>query len=438
MKMKKIITGVLVCSCLSLGFTEGNCSNTSGQRLFYDFFLFAIGAYSSVKVDDAGTESAYIIGIGPNGTIYRSSGADTIYFTPRSSGTNQRLNSVSIYPGGNRALVVGNNGAITRSLDRCETWGVRPQVTTSNLNAVCFGFGGFDFAVGDSGTILRGANFGANWTVFPSGTTRKLNAVSSHSNNIEYLLAVGDKGAIVRSTNFGLSWVNASMPDTTINFYCINPALSGSNEISNFFVAGSSGRIYKSTNFGANWVLKNSGTTNTLRSIYFTSDDSGAVTGDNGTVKMTTNGGDSWFTDTYFSNVTGSVKSCIPFSFLPMKFIALSDSNTLYIASEDSIISVIGINNISLEVPNEFSLSQNYPNPFNPKTNINLDLIKSGFVKLVIYDVSGKEVETLVSQELKAGTYKIDWDGSKHSSGIYFYKIFTDDFVQTKKMVLVK
>jgi hypothetical protein len=98
----------------------------------------------------------------------------------------------------------------------------------------------------------------------------------------------------------------------------------------------------------------------------------------------------------------------------------------------------IGITPISNEVPAGFSLSQNYPNPFNPATNIEFAIPKSAFVKLTVYDMLGREVEILANKELKAGTYKADWDASAHPSGVYFYKLAADNFIETKKMILVK
>jgi hypothetical protein len=98
----------------------------------------------------------------------------------------------------------------------------------------------------------------------------------------------------------------------------------------------------------------------------------------------------------------------------------------------------IGIHQISSGVPKGFSLSQNYPNPFNPITNIEFDVHKPGLVKLVVFDVLGREVETIVSKDLKAGTYKADWNASGYSSGVYFYKLVSHGFTETKKMILVK
>lgn len=98
----------------------------------------------------------------------------------------------------------------------------------------------------------------------------------------------------------------------------------------------------------------------------------------------------------------------------------------------------IGISTISSEIPDNFSLSQNYPNPFNPTTNIKFAIPKSGFVKLTVFDMLGREVETLVNENLNAGTYNADWNASKFSSGVYFYMIETEGFTETKKMILTK
>lgn len=99
---------------------------------------------------------------------------------------------------------------------------------------------------------------------------------------------------------------------------------------------------------------------------------------------------------------------------------------------------VIGIQNISNEVPAKFTLGQNYPNPFNPVTNIEFSLPKGSFAKLVVYDITGREVTTLVNKQLSAGTYKVDFDASHLATGAYFYRLEADDFTEIKKMILVK
>ncbi len=99
---------------------------------------------------------------------------------------------------------------------------------------------------------------------------------------------------------------------------------------------------------------------------------------------------------------------------------------------------VTGINQTGTEIPDKFSLSQNYPNPFNPSTNIKFQIPKSGFVKLIIFDVLGKEVQIIVNQQLSPGSYEADFDGRSLPSGVYYYKLEAGDFTETKKMVLIK
>jgi len=103
-----------------------------------------------------------------------------------------------------------------------------------------------------------------------------------------------------------------------------------------------------------------------------------------------------------------------------------------------SIVSTVGINSNGNEVPNVYSLSQNYPNPFNPVTNIKFAIPNGGLVKLVVYDIMGREVGTLVNQSMNAGSYTVDFDASSLSSGVYFYTITSGDFKDTKKMMLIK
>jgi hypothetical protein len=107
---------------------------------------------------------------------------------------------------------------------------------------------------------------------------------------------------------------------------------------------------------------------------------------------------------------------------------------------------IVGVERNENGLPIDFSLSQNYPNPFNPVTKIKfaiptpLNPPEGGTqeVRLVIYDVLGRNVATLVNEGLKPGTYEAEWDGTNYSSGVYFYTLITGDFIETKKMVLVK
>ena len=98
----------------------------------------------------------------------------------------------------------------------------------------------------------------------------------------------------------------------------------------------------------------------------------------------------------------------------------------------------IGIQQISSNIPAEFSLNQNYPNPFNPTTVITFDIPEDGVVALKVFDVTGREVASLLNKRLSAGSYKITFDGSKLGSGVYFYQLQSGGVIKTKKMILIK
>jgi hypothetical protein len=118
----------------------------------------------------------------------------------------------------------------------------------------------------------------------------------------------------------------------------------------------------------------------------------------------------------------------------------------------------IGINKISDEIPVKYELHQNYPNPFNPLTKIKFDIpsnlsfpnaspLERGFrgvfignplISVIVYDILGKEVATLVNEQLKPGSYEVEWDASQFPSGIYFCRLETTDYTGVKRMALVK
>ncbi len=127
------------------------------------------------------------------------------------------------------------------------------------------------------------------------------------------------------------------------------------------------------------------------------------------------------------------------------KYPSIDNTGNVYLVSErQSGVMItkygipIGIQNINSEIPGKFSLSQNYPNPFNPATNIKLQIPESGLVRLVVFDVTGREVAELVNETLNAGEYKVDFNASGLTSGVYFYRLQTKSFTEVKKMTLIK
>ncbi|MFQ5798927.1 MAG: T9SS type A sorting domain-containing protein, partial [Bacteroidota bacterium] len=106
--------------------------------------------------------------------------------------------------------------------------------------------------------------------------------------------------------------------------------------------------------------------------------------------------------------------------------------------SNEVAITLTGIVARGAEMPTEYALHQNDPNPFNPFTTIQFDLSRPGKVTLTVFGTMGEEVETLVNQELSAGRYRVTWPATNVASGVYFYRLQAGEFVETKKMIILR
>ena len=107
-------------------------------------------------------------------------------------------------------------------------------------------------------------------------------------------------------------------------------------------------------------------------------------------------------------------------------------------ASGGSAGNIVSLGTTSSEIPGAFELSQNYPNPFNPSTSIQFKVKSSKYVELKVFDINGREVAALVNNELQPGTYEYTFDGSGLSSGMYLYRLRTENFSETRRMILIK
>lgn len=240
-------------------------------------------------------------------------------------------------------------------------------------------------------TVAKTINGGTNWlTLYTETGPLESNIMyDTYFTSLDTGYIIGKSGtAIYRSFNGGINWQETSIVNDSLNdLYFLNSRTG--------WAVSEKGFVYKTINSGSIWTNTSTPTSGNLVAIRFINSETGWAVGANGTIIKTTNGG------------------------------------------------VSAVNILSNETPKEYSLSQNYPNPFNPQTKIKFDIPanvkgQTSIVKLIIYDLLGREVATLVNEELRPGTYEADWDGSNYSSGVYFYKIISSDFVETKKMVLMK
>ena len=261
--------------------------------------------------------------------------------------------------------------------------------------------------------------------------TRYDNALWSEPNSLICLNAetwlVADKGyGIIKTTSGGANWEHIYSSNMQgVSMYFLNSTTG--------FLVDYYAKVFKTTNAGNNWFKIDSiANVNNFNdaNITFTDNSTGYIASENYVYK-TTNGGYNWSRLLVRTNYWGYSSYFI-------------NSNTGFVGGQSGFIyrtttgGTIGVNNISTEVPSKYSLSQNYPNPFNPITNVKFSIVNAGDVKIVVYDIQGREVQTLVNERLKPGTFEVKFDGSMLTSGVYFYKMVTEGYSETKKMLLIK
>lgn len=321
---------------------------------------------------------------------------------------------------------------------------------------------------GAAGTqVFRTTNGGTNWTQVFVQAGGFINAFyfKDANNGIMQGDAVGGRFSLWKTTNAGVTWDSTNLRLTSTEAGWTN-ALCGIGDV--VWFGTNSTKVYKSTNFGQTWT--SSATTGEANgySIWFSDANNGLMGG--ATLQGTTNGGTSWAPVTipgtgniqtvtsigstwyagrglivYKSTNNGGAWTTerteaagTQYHMLPSR----TGSPYLYSVRSNGSVSKFGgpFTGISpvTTVADNYSLSQNYPNPFNPTTNIKFAIPQSGLVTLKIYNMLGKEVSTLVSSNLSAGTYSYDFNASNLASGVYFYKLETANFSEVKKMSLIK
>ena len=241
--------------------------------------------------------------------------------------------------------------------------------------------------------------------------------------NGQYIFAATQNGNYYVSTDNGVNWElkNSGLPNVALW-----PMYSATNML---FVGSNNRGIFRSNNWGYSWEQLGANYGSWLDMLAI--DQTLCLFGDP-TYKfsITTDYGINWQQHSAGFYTTTNVKACV--SFYNFIYVAASDGVWRGLTNEVTT----GIENN--EIPVSYKLQQNYPNPFNPTTTISYALPKTGYVTLKIYDTAGREVAQLVNQELSAGRHSVSFNGKDLSSGVYFYRIISGEFIQTKKLILLK
>jgi hypothetical protein len=193
--------------------------------------------------------------------------------------------------------------------------------------------------------------------------------------------------------------------------------------------AGTGSNIYRTTNDGINWNIILT-TNKSVRSIITYNDIIFAGTEGNG-IYISKNNDTVWTQKNEGLNTLKIKSLCIKDDYIFAGTLGTS-------VWKRSLLDIISVRNISTNIPGNYFLYQNYPNPFNPTTIIKYQIQKSNFVELKVFDILGKSIASLVNEKQSPGTYEVQFNASNLPSGIYFYKLIAGDFVQIKKMVLLK
>jgi hypothetical protein len=390
-------------------------------------------------------------------------------WTVSQTGFHQIYTSISAIDD-NTVWTGGHEGIVARTINGGASWNLSVVGDSLSINTI-YGINNNTAIViteetsPASSMIWKTSNGGNSWVqAHQQSTSLKALKISPSGTGLCIGNPSGGRWSILKTTDFGTTWDTAGMYLAGTGNIVNNCMYSNGSE---YWFGASGGRLFHTSNDGASWTIDTVGNTNIVN-IWFNGQ-FGIVNNFSFTYR-TTDGGNSWNTVTHPGNGYGrptvgagnkmwqvSAGSIFIYtstdngnswtsnnSFIQTKSdISISRTgSTVWISTvSDNILHTstgVNINTISSQVPDGFSLSQNYPNPFNPSTKIKFAIPGSYFVKLAVYDLLGREVSSLVNEQLQAGTYEYEFEASGLNSGVYFYKISTESFSEVKKMILLK
>jgi photosystem II stability/assembly factor-like uncharacterized protein len=414
-------------------------------------------------------------------------------WSEQNSGVTATLTSVSC-TGPSTAWVCGYLGTVLRTQNTGANWtnctgnGIPTTVSLISIsgnpslstNAIVTGYSGTDT------WVWRTTNNGLNWTQVFYQATGFIDAVCLTSATNGFMMGdpVGGRWSLWKTTNGGANW-----DSTGLFLPQIGSEASWNNAMvcapPNIWFGTNNTKIYYSTNNGTGWTVQ--ATTGEVNSyaIWFHPlmlNGTGLMGG--ATLMQTSNYGSNWTAlasmgSGNFGGITSTPLIVDALLYQPVWYVRTT--NIIYYSTNFGVnwsaeytnpttstqyrhisvalpgrgiwaVGTLGkisyhsqlydIEKIGFTIPKNFALHQNYPNPFNVKSKIKYQIaktqIKNQIVKLFVYDISGKEVAILVNQEQEPGIYEAEFDGSNLSSGVYFYRLITDGFNETKKMFLIK
>jgi len=300
-------------------------------------------------------------------------------------------------------LVSSSNptGGVFRTTNGGASWQNQLSLGSSNPDRIYMINGRIGFISETNNYTRITINSGQNWSIVLSGGGQGFYNMFF----VDSLTGWGTFSNTRKTTDGGFNWVVQTMPDGGNIVAPQIEKLSGLNE---------------DTIWGAGAQI--------LTSI-----------GIRGMINRTTNGGDNWLFQVPDSTYNNNRYYHLDFYNKLNGWAYLTVNRGIHTTTGGDPIWYLGIQQISSNIPKDFTLKQNYPNPFNPRTVIPFSLKKSAYVKLIAYDITGREIQRMVDSKLQAGEYEVDFMGKFTASGVYLYSLIIDgQTIAAKKMLLVK
>jgi photosystem II stability/assembly factor-like uncharacterized protein len=374
------------------------------------------------------------IAVGEGGTILKTVNGGLTWTAQNRGGETDPLYAVSL-PTRSSGSVVGPWGRIFLTSDEGTTWNKQSGVMDDGdiLQGVSTLGDGSTIAVGYRyvfvpslkayGTAFRTTDGGATWERWSSTTAIKpLSGVVLAASRTG--IAVGSEGMILRTIDGGSSWfMQRSGTSRSLSAISLSDANTGT-------VVGDSGTILRTTDGGESWVTQISGTLKKLRGVAQIDSKTCVAVGDSGTILRTTDGGGTWL-----NQESGCVEALTGVSFSNAHSGTVVGAYGLILHTTNGGTSV---GELAPIIPSEYTLFQNYPNPFNPSTTIRYALPHAAHVTLAVFNTLGQQVSVLQNGVVDAGHHEVRFDASVLPSGVYFYRMQAGNYVESRKLLLLK
>jgi hypothetical protein len=419
------------------------------------------------------------------------------YYVEQNSGVTTNLTSVcmtSIDFSFYQVWACGDSGTIVKTSNNGDNWfNVSGNGIPSNVNLVNISCKAVDTAltagnIGTSTFVYRTSNGGTNWTQVFTQTNGYVDAIWMKNALLGFMVGnpVSGRWSLWKTTNGGVNW------DSTGLYLQQSASETGwRNSLTVFnnsiWFGTNNSRLYFTSNYGANWTALSTAPEINSSAVWVCSMDSSKLYMGGSNAYFSFTGGVSWELvpcpgagnfNGFCGGILGVANNGNNY---PQPLWAIRGNSNVYVIdwspnpeytapsgnynhmatdyfyryyyvsqpytwivrsnggiTRNSLFRGGAVRTISTVIPEAYSLKQNFPNPFNPTTKVRFNLPKTAFVTIKVYDILGREVSTIVNEELHAGEYEASYDAGSLSSGIYYYRLDAGDYSGVKKMILIK